>query len=188
MRARPYDRRQARQDKRGRRALAARGVRVCRGCGCTQDNACVDEHDWTCSWVDVDRCSTCEAWLRVRFCRDWLRGRGWIFGLQFLPAKRLMTAGEEGRMTLAAFALEARLQPAWPFVRVSCYSDADEIATRLAAEAGWPPLLEPPRPTIRIVIKGMDRLRAALEEAGARIQEATKAVCELIAAEAMKPK
>lgn len=173
MRARPYDRAQARQDRRGRQALEARGIRVCRGCGCTEHNACVDEHDWTCSWVDVDRCSTCEAWIRFRFCRDFLRGRGWILGMQLLPAKRLMNHGEEGRMTLAALAVEVRLQPAWPFVQVSAYSDADEIATRLAAEAGWPPLMEPPRTTIRIQIKGFEKLRAALEQAGEQIREAT---------------
>lgn len=173
MRARPYDQRQARQDRRGRQALEARGIRVCRGCGCTEHNACVDSNDWPCSWVGVDRCSTCEPAIRVWACADWLRGRGWMLGLQLLPARRLMTAGEEGRQVLAALAVEVRLQTSWPFVQVDAYSDADEIATRLAAEAGWPPLMEPPRATIRIHVQGLEKLRAALEQAGEQIREAT---------------
>lgn len=175
MRARPYDRRQARADKRGRRALEARGIRVCRSCGCTENNACVDDHDWPCSWIDVDRCSTCEPSVRAWVCRDFLRGHGWMMGLQLLPARRLMRAGEEGRQVLAALAVEVRLQPTWPFVQVDAYSDADEIATRLAAEAGWPPLMEPPRRTIRIRVEGFEKLRAALEQAGEQIRAAAAA-------------
>lgn len=32
-------------------------VRICYGCGCTDDNAC-----WPpCSWIDVDQCSACDG-------------------------------------------------------------------------------------------------------------------------------
>lgn len=34
-------------------------VRKCRKCGCTEDNACVDQHGNSCYWVDEDLCSDC---------------------------------------------------------------------------------------------------------------------------------
>jgi hypothetical protein len=46
--------------------LLSRGIRdaetmlVCRGCGCTENDACYDEEsEETCHWVEVDWCNRC---------------------------------------------------------------------------------------------------------------------------------
>lgn len=40
--------------------IATDGARSCRVCGCTEDNACVDDERGACWWVDADLCSHCE--------------------------------------------------------------------------------------------------------------------------------
>jgi hypothetical protein len=43
--------------KSGRPDLRKLGVRMCRGCGCTDDYGCPD----LCCWVELDLCSACGA-------------------------------------------------------------------------------------------------------------------------------
>ncbi len=32
---------------------------VCRGCGCTDWNACIEPDGWPCCWVEENLCSAC---------------------------------------------------------------------------------------------------------------------------------
>ena len=43
---------------------------ICRVCGCTQDNACIDPGGEPCIWIDVDLCSECadEPEVEVMLC------------------------------------------------------------------------------------------------------------------------
>lgn len=34
---------------------------VCRSCGCTNGNACLDENNEPCAWIEDDLCTACEA-------------------------------------------------------------------------------------------------------------------------------
>lgn len=38
---------------------------MCRECGCTDDNACVDEEGTACHWVEPDLCSACHGKTKV---------------------------------------------------------------------------------------------------------------------------
>jgi len=40
--------------------LKGKDVRICKSCGCSWKDACVDEHGHTCHWVAMDRCSHCD--------------------------------------------------------------------------------------------------------------------------------
>jgi hypothetical protein len=78
--------------------------------------------------------------------RDYMRDGGWVVRLAVLPARRLMTkATDEGRVILAGLHLEfsvcwqsgldRMLDRVRPRASVRAWSDADEIATRIAASA-----------------------------------------------------
>jgi hypothetical protein len=41
------------------RAYPADLALVCRECGCTDDDACLDEDGGPCSWVEANLCSAC---------------------------------------------------------------------------------------------------------------------------------
>lgn len=87
-----------------------------------------------------------EPWARGFFGRDYMRDvLGWELGLVLFPARRLMTREDDGRMIIAGLwirvrfcwqthreRMEGRVRPRLDF-RV--WSDADEIATRIAARA-----------------------------------------------------
>jgi len=36
-------------------------IRKCRVCGCTDDNACINEYGEPCHWVETDLCSNCSG-------------------------------------------------------------------------------------------------------------------------------
>ena len=40
-------------------------IQSCRECGCTDLEACVDEHGIACHWVEKDLCSKCAGWSPV---------------------------------------------------------------------------------------------------------------------------
>lgn len=42
-------------------APASTKDRKCKGCGCTDDRACVGDLGFTCYWVMKDWCSSCDA-------------------------------------------------------------------------------------------------------------------------------
>lgn len=39
--------------------LNGQNPRVCRKCACSEHDACLDEHDVPCHWVEADLCSAC---------------------------------------------------------------------------------------------------------------------------------
>jgi len=74
---------------------------------------------------------------RVRFYAgpDIQYGRGWLVWLMLFPRRDLMKRHEEGYMILCGLGLELRLRPRRPFIRFDCWSDVDEITTRIASNA-----------------------------------------------------
>lgn len=86
-----------------------------------------------------------EPWVSGYFGRNYAHGDGWEAHLMLFPARRLMTQGDEGRMVLAGLHVAVRLcWRTWldrmrgqhnPRVSVRVFSDADEIAARLAQGA-----------------------------------------------------
>lgn len=71
--------------------------------------------------------------LRAHLGPDWMRRLGWAGWLTILPMRSLMRRDEQGMLILSALDIEFHLFPFWVRVR----SDANEIATRRAALAGW---------------------------------------------------
>jgi hypothetical protein len=43
----------------GRARFLRRGVQQCRGCACTETDACLDLAGGRCSWVEPDLCTSC---------------------------------------------------------------------------------------------------------------------------------
>lgn len=43
-----------------RRLERGEQARICRRCGCSEFDPCVDDHNQPCSWAAVDRCSACK--------------------------------------------------------------------------------------------------------------------------------
>lgn len=89
--------------------------------------------------------------LWTYYGRDYVRGRDWIAAAALIPRPDLMRASEDGRVILCGLSVEFRLR--WPWgprdgwcwawdrdgwrwpVRATLYSDAPEIASRLAMGA-----------------------------------------------------
>lgn len=63
LKARPWDPDKAARDLANRDALGRSGIRVCEGCGCTENNACCRLPDGSttlgCYWISPTRCSQC---------------------------------------------------------------------------------------------------------------------------------
>jgi hypothetical protein len=63
---------------------ADRHPRICAGCGCTWNDACVDDQAVTCHWVAEDLCSACEegatsspaAWMHQAIAHSSGTGQG----------------------------------------------------------------------------------------------------------------
>ena len=50
------------------RVPAPEGVRTCRECGCWNEDACWDEIEGACWWVDGDLCSSCAYGWELSRC------------------------------------------------------------------------------------------------------------------------